>query len=65
MVCAAAGGVGAAGGEQSDSSQQPTERGAHPGCLVLGLPLAGPAGNSGGTGLHAHSCHHRTGQVER
>ena len=64
MVCAAAGCVGAERGDQGDSSQQPAEWDSHSGCPVLGFPLAGPAGNSGCTGLYTNSCHRRTGQVD-
>jgi len=63
-VCAAAGGVGPERGVQGDLRQQPAERGSHPGHSVLGFPLAGPAGNSGCTGLHANSCHHGARQVD-
>lgn len=64
VVCAAAGGVGTERGDQGDTSQQPAERCSHLGCAVLGFPLAGPAGNSGSTGLYAYSCNHGAGQVE-
>lgn len=65
VVCAAAGCVEPERGGQGDSSQQPAERRSHLGCTVLGLPLAGPAGKSGCTGLYASSCHHGARQVER
>lgn len=63
VICATAGSLWPERGDQGNSGQQPAEWWSHPGCPVLGFPLAGPAGNSGSVGLHANSCHHRTRQV--
>lgn len=64
VVCAAAGCVGTERGDRGDSSKQPVEWCSNPGRAVLGLPLAGPAGNSGSNDLNANSYNDRTGQVK-
>lgn len=55
--------MGAERGEQCGLCQQPPEWGPHLGCALLGVPLAVPAGNSGGPDLHNYSCYFGAGQV--
>lgn len=55
--------MGAERGEHGGLCQQPTVWGSHLGCTLLGVPLAVPAGNSGGPDLHNDSCYFGAGQV--
>lgn len=55
--------MGAERGEHGGLCQQPTVWGSHLGCTLLGVPLAVPAGNSGGPDLHNDSCYSGAGQV--
>lgn len=63
VVCAAAGRVGAERGELGGLRQQPAQWCPHLGCTLLGVPLAVPAGNSGGADLYANSYCVGAGQV--